>query len=168
MQRLSNPPKGPRGSAPSSRPGTVARGGVQKRGRASTPRLDKDGDLILDAGAIKSSISKGRRNSPSLADRATTAGAGRGNNGRGGHRLATAKAQAAIIRGLEGRQANIKSTPHHSSRQYASLRIDGLAQSTVASKSDGGLDSLLSWIQRKTEHKTTKKTGVKITKVCLT
>ena len=167
MQRLSNPPKGPRGAAPSSRPGSGARGGIQKRGRASTPRLDKDGDLILDADTARSRVGKGRLNSPSLAERASSTATTRGSTGRAGSRLATARTQAAIIRGMEGRQANIKTAPR-SNQQYASLQIHGLAQSKAASNPDGGLKSLLGWIQRKADQKTTKRNGVKITKVCLT
>lgn len=167
MQRLSNPPKGPRGASPSLRPGG-ARGGIQKRGRTSSPRIDRDGDLVLDAETAKSRVGKGRLNSPSLADRASSSTTSRGAGGRAGSKLTSSRAQAAIMRGLEGKQVNVKQpTRNSNNRLSASLRVYGLGQSKAASNADGGLESMIGWIQRKASPKSTRKEGLKITKVCL-
>ncbi|TVY80336.1 mRNA export factor mex67 [Lachnellula suecica] len=146
---LSRPPTAPRGarnSSPATRGGD--RGGIQKRSRGGAPaRVDRDGDLVMDAAAAgnKRRSGKGRLDSP-----APSRGSGRGRaNGpspRGGN-LGTIKAQRAIIRGLGTEQANVlesRITPG-----YSTLQITGLSSSKAASNPDGGLESLLSFLERK-------------------
>jgi nuclear RNA export factor len=153
LQRPPTAPRGPRNSSPSVRGG--GRGGIQKRNKnTGPPRVDRDGDLVMDAAAAgdKRRSGKGRLEGP-----ASSRGSGRGNGGpsRGGN-LGTAKAQQAIIRGLGAKQANIVES--HTGNN--TLQITGLKSSKAASNPDGGLESLLSFLERKASG------TVKIKKVC--
>src|SRR5277367_2556114 len=103
--RSSTPPTGPRGSSPARR--GIGRGGIQKR-RGGPPRVDKDGDLVMDPVEGKVILGSGSgRSEGNRSSRARAAGPGgqaastfRGN-------LSTQQSQQAIIRGLESKQANI-------------------------------------------------------------
>src|SRR5277367_2451419 len=105
--RSSTPPTGPRGSSPARR--GIGRGGIQKR-RGGLPRVDKDGDLVMDPVEGKAILGSGSGSGRSEGIRPSRARA----DGRGGHaagtsrgNLSTQQSQQAIIRGLESQQANI-------------------------------------------------------------
>ncbi|KAI9642236.1 nuclear mRNA export, poly(A)+RNA binding protein [Ciborinia camelliae] len=141
MNRTSGPPKGPRNSSSGARgSGRVGGGGISKR--RGPVRVDKDGDLDMDAatgangrksgkGAIGGSVPTGPR------------GHGRGgarNTGRGG-KLDLARNPQAILRGMgsQSQQANVLVT----------LWVKGLKGSKAASNSDQGVSSLVSFLERK-------------------
>jgi len=158
LQRAPIAPRGPRNASPSVRGG--GRGGIQKRNKAGGPvRVDRDGDLVMDATAAgdKRRSGKGRLEGPT-----SSRGGGRGNGGpsRGGN-LGTVKAQQAIIRGLETKQANVLES--HITTGITTLQIDGLGSSKAASNRDGGVESLLAFLERKASG---PNRNVKIKKVC--
>jgi nuclear RNA export factor len=166
MQRAAAPPRGPRGSSPSVRGGP--RGGIQKnRGGGGPARVDKDGDLVMDAGAAggdKRRAGRGRiGGSPQpkpLTTGRTNAGPSRGGN----HSLHRAQ---AILRGMESKQATVLET-RITAGGASSLRIDGLSSSKAASNPDRGLEALLGFLERKASGLDAKSNRpVKIKKVCL-
>lgn len=139
IQRPTAPPRGPRQGSPS-----VRGGGIQKR-RSGPVRVDKDGDLDMDgASGGRGKPGRGRFESPPTGPRGR--GRGRAAPARGGN-LGTQKAQQAILRGLGGKQANVLES--RISKGGSSLQVDGLKSSRAASNADGGLDSLLAFLERK-------------------
>jgi hypothetical protein len=182
--RSSTPPTGPRGSSPARR--GIGRGGIQKR-RGGPPRVDKDGDLVMDPvegkaiGGSGSGWSEGNRSSRARA-------AGRGGQVTSTFRgnLSTQQSQQAIVRGLESQQANIlesrisqNALPEHGGpgrkdwrrdlqTPLASLRVRGLKESKAASNPDGGLKDLLSFLERKANGQDVESHKVVIKKVCFT
>lgn len=60
--------------------------------------------------------------------------------------MSTQKAQQAILRGLGARQAKVLDSRITGG---TTLQIDGLKSSKAASNSDGGLESLLGFLERK-------------------
>ncbi|KAE8452140.1 hypothetical protein EG329_001607 [Mollisiaceae sp. DMI_Dod_QoI] len=139
----SAPPRGPRGSSPNIR--GRGRGGIQKRRADGPVRVDKDGDLVMDAAAAgnKRRSGKGRMDPSSKS-----AGNGRTNSGSGrGGTIAIHKAQQAILRGMGAQQANVLESRITSTGN--SLQVEGLSLSKAASNSDGGLEALLGFLERK-------------------
>ncbi len=158
------PPRGPRGSSPSVRGG--GRGGIQKRRGGAPARIDKDGDLVMDAGAAGDKRRAGRGRIEGGAP-SKPLGSGRTNSGpsRGGNQ-GLLRAQQAIMRGMESKQANILESRITSGG--TTLRIEGLSSSKAASNPDGGLESLLGFLERKASGLDAKSNRpVKIKKVCL-
>ena len=162
--RSSTPPTGPRSSSPARR--GFSRGGIQKR--RGGPRVDKDGDLLMDTVEVNTvgDCGSGRlEGNKSFRARAggrggQTAGTSRGN-------LSTQQSQQAIIRGLESQQANVvesrisqsaftensgsvrKDWRRDHSTPLGYLRIRGLKESKAVSNPDGGMMDLLSFLERK-------------------
>jgi len=158
------PPRGPRGASPSVRGG--GRGGIQKRRGGAPARIDKDGDLVMDAGAAGDKRRAGRGRIEGGAP-SKPLGSGRTNSGpsRGGNQ-GLLRAQQAIMRGMESKQANISESRITSGG--TTLRIEGLSSSKAASNPDGGLESLLGFLERKASGLDAKSNRpVKIKKVCL-
>lgn len=152
LQRNAGPPRGPRNSTPSVR--GPSRGGIQKR-RGAPARVDKDGDLVMDAevggrrqpgkGRLESSITG--RSQATLPYK------------RGGGSKAQQKA-LSVSRGLGAQQANIV-------EGSATLKVEGLKSSKAASNSDGGLEALLGFLERKAAGRDSKSNRpVRIRKVC--
>lgn len=165
----SEAPRGPRGASPNVRGRGGRGGGIQKRrGGAGPIRVDRDGDLVMDAAASadKPRSGKGRLESP----KPQGVGQSSGSRGRGTN-LVTQRTQQAIIRGLGGKQANIVES--RNARGQASLEVRGLRHSKVASNPDRGVASLLTFLERKAtdmERKhgnTNSNRTVRIKKVCL-
>jgi nuclear RNA export factor len=157
------PPRGPRGASPSVRGG--ARGGIQKRRGGGPARVDKDGDLVMDAGAAGDKRRAGRGRIEGGAP-SKPLGSGRTNSGpsRGGTQ-GLHRAQQAILRGIDSKQANILESRITSG--VAALRVQGLSSSKAASNPDGGLEALLSFLERKASGLDAKSNRtVKIKKVC--
>jgi nuclear RNA export factor len=114
----------------------------------------------MDAAGDKRKPGRGRPES-SAASRPS----GRGSPARGGS-LATTKGQQAILRGLGGTQANVLES--RITTGGTTIRIDGLSSSKAASNDDGGLSSLLAFLERKASGLDAKSNRVvKIKKVCL-
>jgi nuclear RNA export factor len=159
IQRASAPPRGPRNGSPGIQGG--GRGGIQKR-RAGPVRVDKDGDLDMD-GSGRGKSGKGRLESP-VPSRPQGAGRGRGAAARGGLQ-GTQKVQQAILRGLGAKQANVLDS--RLSTGNTTLQIDGLKSSKAASNPDGGLESLLAFLERKAAGQDSgSNRTVRIKKVC--
>jgi nuclear RNA export factor len=183
FSRPTPPPTGPRNSSPARR--GISRGGIQKR-RTCSPRVDKDGDLVMDPVRIDATSGRdgnrpeGTRNSRGGASgrAGRTSGAIRGNT-------STRQARQAIIKGLGSEQANILESRvsrgvltgpgrapmnagrHNSSLSPKFLRIRGLKESKVAANSDGGLSDLLGFLERKANGLDTQhRKGARIHKVC--
>jgi nuclear RNA export factor len=165
MQRAAiAPPRGPRGSSPSVR--GAARGGIQKRRGGGPARVDKDGDLVMGAAAAGDLRRSGRGHieggtpSKPLGTGRTNSGPSRGGS-QGIHR-----AQQAILRGIESQQANVLES--RITTGGTTLRVDGLSSSKAAANPDGGLESLLGFLERKASGLDAKSNRlVKIKKVCL-
>lgn len=129
-------------------------------------RVDKDGDLVMDAttGADKRNAGRGRLGAGASSKLSSS---GRTNHGseRGGN-TGMQKAQQAILRGLGAQQANILES--RITTGSTTLRVDGLSSSKAASNKDGGLDALLGFLERKASGLDSKSNrAVKIKKVCL-
>ncbi|KAI0022947.1 hypothetical protein F4780DRAFT_119360 [Xylariomycetidae sp. FL0641] len=148
-------PTGPKKGAGSSGPRgggkTNPRGGVSKRRGAGATKIDRDGDLDMDAPAAGNGVSKSKRSKNSSTSdsaprstRSTTAGSRPSRP--------TAKAQQMIQRALTdgpGRQAaRISSGPRGPG---FTLRVEGLKSSKAAHNADGGLKDLLSFLERKAQ-----------------
>ncbi|KAK4148512.1 hypothetical protein C8A00DRAFT_19671 [Chaetomidium leptoderma] len=139
------PPTGPRaghgGSRPSSRGargGTRGAGGIGKR--RGTPRTDRDGDVSMD------SINTG--NPPTGPAAHST----RGNRGaRGGRGGGPARSSSRLAQNVRNYVADQDGTAASSKPQFnkVTLKIHGLKESKAASNPDGGLRSLLGFLERK-------------------
>ncbi|PQE29685.1 TAP domain-containing protein [Rutstroemia sp. NJR-2017a WRK4] len=139
MQRSSAPPRGPRHGSSGGRGGGRG-GGIAKRRAGGPTRIDKDGDLDMDAvtGANARKAGKpGVEGSIPTRPRADRRG-GMKSTGRGGN-LTMQRTQAAILRGMDSQQTNILVT----------LWVKGLKDSKAASNSDGGHQSLVQFLERK-------------------
>jgi len=83
--------------------------------------------------------------------------------GRGTH--ISDRAKQNIIRGLGGKQANVLET--RITDGGLRLQVSGLSDSKAANNPDGGLDALLSFLERKASALDSKSNrAVKIKKVC--
>ncbi|PYH96405.1 mRNA export factor mex67 [Aspergillus ellipticus CBS 707.79] len=122
--------KGSRG-----RQGTSDRGGIRKRGAAT--RVDREGDLMMDAGSARNRGGKKAR----------------GESGRSGttsRTQAANKAMDAIQRAISSNsdsQANIRQSGRGSGLEQVMVR--GWKQSKAASNRDGGLESLIAFLEKK-------------------
>lgn len=144
--------KNTRGSR--GRSGATDRGGIRKRGPT---RTDREGDIDMDGGG----------------------GRGRGKRGRGGdlgrHQISSRPQvqdktlnaiQQAITRSSDN-QANIRQTRTGGPLEQISVR--GWKQSRAKTQRDGGVDSLLGFLERKLASPDPKASSrAKITKVCAT
>ncbi|KAF4636361.1 hypothetical protein G7Y89_g1743 [Cudoniella acicularis] len=144
LERASPAPRGPRNSSPSIRGG--GRGGIQKRrGGAGPVRVDKDGDLVMDPTTAGEKRRSGRGQ---IEGNAPSRGSGRGRGGPSRNASAgVLKAQQAIMRGIGAKQANVLES--RITAPGSQLQVDGLNESKAASNPDGGLESLLAFLERK-------------------
>jgi nuclear RNA export factor len=164
--RTSAAPRGPRNGSPSTRNGGRG-GGIQKRRAGPAVRLDKDGDLEMDAGATRVKSGKGSLTS-SGPPGARGTGRGRGGVSRVAGNLGAHRTQAAILRGMSTKQANIVESRLTTGTAGTMLKVDGLRLSKAASNPDGGLESLLGFLERKASGLDSKSNrSIKIKKVCL-
>lgn len=162
LQRTPAPPRGPR--VPSYRGG---RGGIQKRRAGNAPgpvRVDKDGDLVMDA----SSTDEKRSGRGQIGGSRSAKGPGSGRvptgPARGGGNAGMQRTQRSVMRGMGTKQVNVHDTRNHP--KMATLEIKGLGSSKAASNPDGGIESLLSFLERKASgHDNTSNRAVKIKKV---
>ncbi|KAI1369360.1 hypothetical protein F5Y08DRAFT_293119 [Xylaria arbuscula] len=152
-------PMGPKkGAAPntrSTRNGQAStskassRGGISKRRDARPVKVDRDGDLNMDASTSgNASRSQPRRSN----NNATSSGAPPRTSSR--NPRPTAKAQQIIQRVLNGDSSQI-STRRASRRTDAvpsvTLKVEGLKESKASSNEGGGLRDLLTFLERKSQ-----------------
>ncbi|KAK0703802.1 hypothetical protein B0T26DRAFT_658965 [Lasiosphaeria miniovina] len=127
------PPTGPRGNAHRSVPRGSRGGGITKR--RGTPITDKDGDVAMDVPATGS----GTSGAPARDNRG--ARGGKGASTRSSSRI------AENIRNYGGDSGQGQGSKAHFNR--TTLKILGLRNSKAASNNDGGLGTLVNFIQRK-------------------
>ncbi|KKZ60205.1 hypothetical protein EMCG_05127 [[Emmonsia] crescens] len=144
-----NNSKAPRG--PRSRTGTPDRGGIRKRGAPS--RIDRDGDLDMD-GAGSERGRGGRSRGRGDSGRRSAPGAGSLSQGRDPRRLAdkdkTLDALQKAIFSNASSQANIRhGRPRTQGKGFAQVSVRGWRRSKAASNPDGGIESLILFLERK-------------------
>lgn len=136
----------------SSRSGGTNRGGIRKRGPT---RTDRDGDMDMDGSGPRG----GRRGRGSGGGRSTTG------------RLQTHGRADAIEKAIttthdtKDTQANIRRNQKSTGSNLEQLSVRGWKQSKAASNRDGGVESLLAFLERRMNSQS-KGPRVKITKVC--
>ncbi|PWY82824.1 hypothetical protein BO70DRAFT_335796 [Aspergillus heteromorphus CBS 117.55] len=142
--------KGSRG-----RQGGSDRGGIRKRGAAT--RVDREGDMVMEGGSA--ARSRGGKRARGESGRSNTSNRSQAAN----------KAMDAIQRAISSNdsQANIRQGGRGSGLEQAIVR--GWKQSKAASNPDGGLESLIAFLEKKLSPSDSKAgTRARITKVCAT
>ncbi|EOO00566.1 putative mrna export factor mex67 protein [Phaeoacremonium minimum UCRPA7] len=134
-----------RGSASASR----GRGGIAKRSRGgAAPRVDRDGDLVMDPTAAANGNKSGSGFSkPSKPP----SGPARRNTPRTGPVASTAKLQQNLLRQIGGDTSRLPNGPRatRSQANTTTIKIFGLKASKAATNPDGGVKSLLEFLERK-------------------
>lgn len=162
------PPTGPRGgsstntrqtrsSTGASRP--PARGGIAKRGRGPAPRVDRDGDLVMDAAAANKSGAGINKNNSS-----TRRGTTRPSGPRANTRL-----QQNLARQLGGDTSLVPKAPSAArlAANNTTLKVLGVKSSKAATNPDGGEKRLLEFLERKAStFKGPSRRQVTVKKVC--
>ncbi|KAI0890656.1 NTF2-like protein [Annulohypoxylon maeteangense] len=165
-------PSGPRrGSAPSglrngrgSATKTGGRGGIAKRRGNAALRVDRDGDLDMDAptGTNRSSQKAKRANHHDSIPTAPRANRQVANGSRAPR--ASVKAQQIIQRALaNGIPAGPRGAQRVNAQETMTLQVAGLKSSKAAHNEGGGLKELLNFLERKaqTVGKTTRPIRIK-------
>lgn len=168
------PPTGPRGGrAPSNNNNnnratrSASRGGIAKRGRANAPRVDRDGDLDMGTSTAATRSGAGAKQP---ATNSTRRGAPRSS----GPNRQSARLQQNIVRHLDRDQIpRGPASDRASGSNNTTLKIVGLKASRAATNSDGGVRSLLDFLEKKATNIKTTGSGpgrrvrpVVIKKVC--
>ncbi|KUI63176.1 mRNA export factor mex67 [Cytospora mali] len=144
------PPTGPRAgtstttrqtrsSTGASRPS--ARGGIAKRGRGPAARVDRDGDLVMDAAAGSKSGAGISKNASSTRRGTTRPSAPRANT----------RLQQNLARQLGGDTSQVPNAPSAArlAANNTTLKILGVKSSKAATNPDGGEKRLLEFLERK-------------------
>lgn len=170
--KMPPPPTGPRGgtststrqtrsSTGASRPS--ARGGIAKRGRGPAPRVDRDGDLVMDPTAAGNKSGAGINKNTSSTRRGTSRPSGP---------KANTRLQQNLARQLGGDTSQVPKAPSAArlAANNTTLKVLGVRSSKAASNPDGGEKRLLEFLERKAS--TLKGPGgtrrhVTVKKVCL-
>lgn len=133
-----------------SRAGGADRGGIRKRGPT---RTDRDGDMEMDGPG------RGKR---TRGDTGRATGGGRAQT-----RDKTVDAiQQAISSSTKESQANIRQSKGAARASLEQFRVSGWKQSKAASNRDGGVESLVAFLERRLNAITKSGPRAKITKVC--
>ena len=172
MALRSHPSSGPR----AGRNNISHRGGVRKRGQ-HTERVDRDGDLDMDSAGAGRGRGRGGRRHNTPAPQAN----GHGNPFKDTRRnkLDLSAVQKGVFRAMGGADAGprgrggssrlgkaVAGRSHHPAKGLDQIVIRGLQQTKAAANADGGLDSLVSWLERKATVPGGE--AVRVKKVCLT
>lgn len=135
-----NASRGSRASASHTR-GTM-RGGVRKN-RSSATRIDRDGDLMMDSETgnrmIDGNESKRGSGRSQIDHIVSTRSMGLKGGSNRGPKSGLRRAQQSILRGIRAQQSS----------SLASLEVTGLSLSKASAHDDGGLESLLGFLERK-------------------
>ena len=158
------------------------RGGIQKRGQQAV-RLDRDGDLDMDSNGVGRGRGRGRGiDHRHNISKPYTNGHGDPIRDTRRNRVDLSAAQKGVFRAMgdlntlpKGPRASLRFNNHSSQRSggtdrqangaFDQILIRGLAQSKAATNADGGLESLVSWLERKATG--TNAEAVRVKKVCL-
>lgn len=132
------------------RSGGTSRGGIRKRGPT---RTDRDGDMDMDAGAARAKRARGE------AGRVTS-------GGRPQPRDKTLDAIHKAISSTTDSQASIRQGKSSAGGNLEQFRVLGWKKSKAASNRDGGVESLISFLERRMNTMTKSGPRAKITKVC--
>lgn len=152
------PPTGPRGGSRGGASSTTSRntrtsttsasrsaprGGIAKRGRAA-PRVDRDGDL--DMGAASSARSGGGLNKTANAS-----------SRRGNSRSTGPKSNSRLQQNLDRHLGDTSQIPRAPTAPRAAvstitLIVGGLKSSKAATNADGGVKSLVEFVEKKATH----------------
>lgn len=137
-----------------SRPSGTDRGGIRKRGPT---RIDRDGDMDMDAagGGRNRGGKRGRGGDPG---RSTAAG----------RTPAMDVIQKALSDNTTSSQATIRQGGKGGGSSLEQVSVRGWKQSKAASNRDGGLESLVTFLEKKLNAPDSKASSrARITKVCV-
>lgn len=179
-------PRGPRALRHSERIRHPDRGAIQKRN--TTPaRVDKDGDLVMEASAsgrggradrsgrgttIRGSALRDQQGTPDPSRNGTSTRPRRPG-------IDATAIQKAVLRGMgsnepipRGPRGGLKSSRARETargrERLESITVWGLKKSKAAANPDGGISDLIGFLERKSTHIDPAREAVKIKKVCLT
>lgn len=129
-----------------SRRGGNDRGGIRKRGPT---RADRDGDMEMDSS--NSRAKRQRAEKSGLGGRAAGAGVGGRPAGIGNRLQARDKNLDAIQRAISNvdSQANVRQGGRKAPSNLEQFGVRGWKQSKAASNRDGGLESLIAFLERR-------------------
>ena len=149
-----------------SRRGGNDRGGIRKRGPT---RTDRDGDMDMDASGARAK--RNRADKSALGGRAAGTGAGGRAVGAGNRAQARNKPRDTdlIQRAIYSAdsQANIQRNKRKTGGDLEQFSVRGWKASKAASNRDGGLESLIAFLERRMNSFIKSGPRAKITKVCL-
>jgi len=134
------------------------------RGPAATRRdrtkADRDGDLAMD-GPIKARGGRvGKSSGSSNPRKDLTAGKGKGG-------ILSAANQRAILKHAGAGDVAMKGPKNAPSRGLAELKVTGWNKSKASTNPDGGVSSLITWLEKKASNRLSSRVrSVKIKKVC--
>ncbi|GAW18259.1 hypothetical protein ANO14919_077330 [Xylariales sp. No.14919] len=140
------PKKGSARNAQTNTGKTNSRGGISKRRNGGPVKVDRDGDLNMDASTALTSQSNTKR----AKNNSTPSGATTRTSSR--NPRPTAKAQQIIQRVINGDTSQMSSrrvTRRADSEPAITLKVEGLKASKAASNQGGGVKELLTFIERK-------------------
>lgn len=140
----------------SGRSGGADRGGIRKRGPT---RTDRDGDMDMDRSGARGG--KRGRGDATRSTRSTAAG-------RPQARDKTLDAIQRAISNTQDSQANIRQTKSTAGANLEQFNVTGWKTSKAASNRDGGVESLIAFLERRMNANTKTGPRAKITKVCRT
>lgn len=135
----------------SRRSGGADRGGIRKRGPT---RTDRDGDMDMDRGGAR-----GAKRPRGDAGRSTT-------SGRPITRDRTLDAIQKAISSSQDSQANIRQVNRAGGASLEQFSVRNWKQSKAASNRDGGVESLIAFLERRMNATSKPGPRAKITKVC--
>ena len=179
MAMRTHPPTGPRAGRNNEASRFTRRGGVQKRGQ-QTVRVDNDGDLDMDFNGVGRGRGRGRGAEHRRGTLPLTNGHGNPFRDSRRNKVDLSAVQKGVFRimgeankGSRLSLRNVKTTGQTAGGMdkpaaggLDQILIRGLRQSKAASNADGGLESLLSWLERKATGPNGE--SVRVKKVCLT
>ncbi|KAI9720427.1 MAG: hypothetical protein M1812_002933 [Candelaria pacifica] len=174
LQRPPPAPTGPRGASGNTRNNqsrAPSRGGIQKR-RGGTPRTDQDGDLVMDAAAVRGR-GRGAPSRPGQPYPSNTTNGGRAGARGGAARgfpdprrvLQAINSENAVISrprtnsGARGVPRDVSGSgrgrPQRPVPKLDHISVRGWTESKAASNPDGGIQNLHDFIERKATGTTT-------------
>jgi hypothetical protein len=138
------------------------RGGIRKRGPT---RTDRDGDMDMDAGGSR--VKRGRTEKSGLGGRIAGAGVGGRAAGTGSRVPARDKQLDLIQRAISSvdPQANIRQGNRKTTTELEQFSVRGWKSSKAASNRDGGVESLIAFLERRMNSFIKSGPRAKITKV---